>query len=463
MTIEIQLSNYTKLETHKLPTSILNIIKQDLTFDNPEYKNALKYGKYVHNIPKKKYTYIMTKFLYLPKAYIDDLIFFLEDSNLPYVIEDKRIIGCPCNFSFVGTLKPYQMKALDKLLKYDMGTLEAPCGSGKTTIALNVIAKRNRSTLILVHTKDLLDQWKERIHDFLDIPMNEIGEIGGGKFKVKPITIGMIQTLSRMNKEKIDPLNTYFGQIIQDEAHHQPANTFVKAITNFSCKYQLGLSATPYRSDGLTKLIQLYMGKISATITNNDLCEAGAKIHPVIKTINTNFTYEIDEEVETFDYVLLIDQLIADKDRNELIMKNLCEEAYKGHFILVLSTRVLHSKFLNAYMQLLGYSSEYLDSQSSSRERKDIIQKMNIGKINAIFSTTQLAGEGLDIPRLDRLFLITPVKFKGKVIQFIGRICRVYDKKVNAIVYDYVDVNVKPCLGMYISRLKNVYYEFKVK
>lgn len=455
---KLTIKNYIKIDPREIPDVIFERIKNDLTFDNPKYINALKYNLSTWKIPKKKKSYFLSKYIYMPKGYIDDLIQILNDSNIEFKIIDKRTLGKEHIFSYIGELRQYQTKAVLNALKEEMGIITIPCGGGKSHCAMAIIANRRQPTLILVHTKDLMQQWIEMIYNFMAIQKENIGVIASGKYRIKPITIAMTQTLARSKTINYEDLNSYFGQVIFEESHHQPADSFAKVASNFTCVYQLGLSATPYRTDGLSKLIQCYVGKISAVITEDELKAEGKRIKPKIIQRNTNF--ESDYNYDSTSFNRLIDHLTNDLERNILISEDIYREVSKNHYCLVLSARVEHSKRLNDGLSALEINTEILDSSSPTKKRKEVIGKMNEGKIQVLFATGQLAGEGLDIPRLDRLFLVTPVKAKGKVTQFIGRICRTFEGKKDAIVYDYVDYKIGICQGMYQLRLKNVYSKF---
>ena len=157
-------------------------------------------------------------------------------------------------------------------LSHDFTVLQAPTGSGKTVMALSVIAERKQPALIIVHGKELLNQWIDRIVAFLDIPRDEIGVIGGGKKRLgDKITVGIINSIYPVARD----IRQHFGHIIVDECHRTPSRTFTSAVSAFDSKYMLGLSATPYRRDGLTKLIGWYMGRKvevkQANLTEQDI------------------------------------------------------------------------------------------------------------------------------------------------------------------------------------------------
>ena len=431
-----------EVEKKNLSLTEINEIKKQLTFNNPIYTQNEKrgYSNYKTNefilCYKQNYNNI-----YLPKPFLPKL---LEILGREVEIIDKRIKGEEQNFKFYGELRKYQKKATKDFKTREQGIIVAPCASGKTVMGLFLISQLRTTSLILVHKNYLLKQWSDAIEKFLDISKEDIGIIGGGKCIIKPITIGTNQTLSRRSSEYINN----FGFIIQDEAHHVPAISFSSTITNFSPYYQLGLSATPYRKDGLTELIKLYIGSIIYSVSDEDLRKEGVKIKPsfVIRETDSQFLYKDD-------FNQLIDHLICDNARNDLIINDILYEAKKENYCLVFSDRVDHAKFLTANLQLKGGKATFMDAKdkkSQERIEKLLIEK----KKNIVVCTGQLAGEGLDIPILNRLFITTPISGKARLTQYTGRILRTHALKKDAIVYDYLDKNIPICLGMYIARKK---------
>jgi len=448
--INVILNNYIRFGERDLPTKQFF---EDLTFKNPKHVRATKYGYSTYNIvPKIKAYEKRFGMVSLPRGYLSIFKAALKENGIKYKIEDQRIVKKPIDFDFFGELRVYQEKAVKNLVKHDFGTLMAGCGSGKTTTAINMITMRKQPTLILVHTSDLQNQWADMLHKFLGIEKEDIGLIGGGKFRIKPITIGMIQTLARTKKD----FSTSFGFTISDEIQHTPAETFKKVITKITSKYQLGLSATPYRQDGLTQLIQYYVGPIVHQVHEEELQKANVKMDFQVKERRTNWSFQYAD-----NFVEMVNCMVKDFDRNKGIMIDIAQEAKKGNYCLILSDRVEHCSRLAKALKEQGFESGFLKASATKENRKEVLEKVNNGEIHILFATGQLAGEGLDIPRLNRLFLVTPIRWKGRLRQYVGRIARVFPGKVDAIVYDYVDLKVGVCLGMFYSRRSNVYNEFK--
>jgi superfamily II DNA or RNA helicase len=312
-----------------------------------------------------------------------------------------------------------------------------------TVISLAIIASRNVPTIIVVHTKALMLQWQERINTFLKIPKKSIGLIGGGKFFIKNITIATIQTLYKRNKE----ICHYFGQIIYDECHKLPSKTFQESIFPFYSTYFLGLTATPYRRDGLERLIFSSLGDIIHTVDKNLLTANKNILVPKINIRYTNFQIKPVKKNgryylpnPTDNYTSVIKQLSEDEDRNYLICEDVLEIMHTG-MCIILTDRKHHCKRLKKIFDKNNIYSEILSGSTKSEERKEITTKLNNNEIPILIATGQLIGEGFDCKHLTNMFLVMPIKFSGKLMQYVGRILRPGKNKTPRL-YDYIDKNI---------------------
>jgi superfamily II DNA or RNA helicase len=320
-------------------------------------------------------------------------------------------------------LRPYQDEAYQAVIKKDFGFLEALPGSGKTVIASAVIAARGQPTLILVHNKELLYQWRDRIGEFL----GEIaGLVGDKHFEIKPITVAIINSAKIHLKE----LTKYFGQVIVDECHRTPATMFSEVVQAFDCRYMLGLSATPYRRDGLTNLISWFLGELIYKIDPKELEDSGAVLIPEIQTKETGFNYQ-----------KLLSLMVVDEGRNNMIIQDVLFEVKRPGTVLVVSDRVEHCLSLAGILagRRPGLNIQVLTGKLlKTQERKAIVEDIRAGKVKVVIATIQLISEGFDCAGLSSLFLATPIRFEGRVVQTIGRILRPLDGKTPR-VFDYCD------------------------
>jgi superfamily II DNA or RNA helicase len=306
--------------------------------------------------------------------------------------------------------------------------------------------------LVLVHTKDLLQQWIERFHEFTNIRPGAIQE---GEFDIRDVTIGMVQSLNKpLDKDFVDQ----WGLTLLDECHHCAALSFGKLVNQFPAKYRYGLTATPERRDGLSFILTGVMGRIIHEIKRDDLFTNGEIMEPFIKVIHTNFYLP-----EVQSYGAMITAITEDESRNNQILKLVAGEARAGHFCLVLSERIdhVHALWEQFCLQYRDIPSAGITSRSTQKIRDAALKEMSKGKIQ-ILCATKLADEGLDIPRLDRLFLTCPIRSVNKVNQQIGRILRIFPGKRDAIAFDFRDSLVSLAESQYHTRLKKVYHDFDV-
>jgi superfamily II DNA or RNA helicase len=299
-----------------------------------------------------------------------------------------------------------------------------------------LIAERRQPCLIIVHNKELLNQWIERIETFLNIPRAETGVIGNGKMKIGgKITVGIINSIYPI----AESLKRHFGHIIVDECHRCPSRTFTEAVTAFDSRFMLGLSATPYRRDGLTALIGWHLGR-KAEVKQGELTETDIIQDVQIITRKTDFTSLHDGSEQ---YPKMLSDLTEDRSRNRLIAGDILKEASNGGGVcLVLSDRKEHCRDLHDILSKQGMNADILTGATANKERKAIVERLNAGKVKVLIATGQLIGEGFDCKGLSTLFMATPIKFDGRVIQYVGRVLRAAPGKRQAKIYDYIDNNI---------------------
>jgi superfamily II DNA or RNA helicase len=301
-----------------------------------------------------------------------------------------------------------------------------------------MIAERKQPALIIVHTKDLAFQWIERIETFMKIPAAEIGLIGAGK-KVwgEKVTVALVQSLYRCAEEA----GRHCGHLIVDECHRTPSRTFTDAVTEFSSKYMLGLSATPWRRDGLSKLIFWHLGDVQHEMNKADLIQSGDVLDVEVIVRETNFKPYYDPVNE---YSKMLSELAADDERNRLIASDVAHETRNSQGIcLILSDRKKHCQTLQAILKYKHkIDSELLTGDLPSSKRQTVLDGLNCGATKVLIATGQLVGEGFDHSGLAILFLATPIRFSGRLLQYLGRVLRPASGKEKARVFDYVDRHV---------------------
>jgi len=422
----------------QLPYSVVTQIKTRLTFDNPAHQEAERRGFSTWNILREIRGYRMNAdVLTVPRGFTQQLEGILRGAGVQYKIEDWRRTLPEVDFTFKGELRDFQVEAVDAMAALDFGTLAAPTGSGKTVMALALIARRRQPALIVVHTRELLEQWIGQIEKFLGIPAGEVGRIGGGKMKVgDKITVALVQSLYKC----ADEVAPHIGHLVVDECHRAPSRTFTEAVTAFDCQYMTGLSATPWRRDGLSRLIYWHIGDKIHEVDKDALVDAGHVLEAEIIWRRTAFEPTFDPSEE---YPQMLSELTRDRDRNALIASDVAKEAGNGGgVILVLSDRKTHCQTLVTLLADRGVDAHLLIGDLSPGHRRRVVEDLNAGQIKVLVATGKLIGEGFDCKELSTLFLVTPIRFNGRLIQYLGRVLRPAPGKDKARVYDYVDVEV---------------------
>lgn len=419
----------------RIPRPIFDSIRDRLTFVNPQWEENEKRGFSNWNTPRELcFLEEEDNTLTLPRGFTRQLVGILCRAGVQYRIDDRRRTLPEVDFTFQGELKDFQETAVEAMATRDFGTLAAPTGSGKTVMALALVARRRQPALVVVHTKELLDQWVDRIETFLGIPAREVGVIGGGKMKVGDrITVALVQSLYKCAGECVPEM----GHLIVDEAHRTPSRTFTEAVTAFDCRYMLGLSATPWRRDGLSRLIYWCLGDKVHEVDKAALVDAGHVLEAEVIWRKTDFESTFDPSEE---YSKMLSELAQDPTRNALIAEDVAREAGNGGGVcLVLSDRKSHCEALQGLLARRGVDSRLLTGDLSNGERQRVVEDLNGGCVKVLVATGQLIGEGFDCRELSTLFLATPIRFNGRLLQYLGRVLRPAPGKDKARVFDYVD------------------------
>ena len=428
------------LQLQNVPPEIMATLVEKLEFINPKWLENDRMGRWNRGTPQvlKFYDKVGRNGLWIPRGYIRHLINLCRRQGVQFRIDDQRRRLKAVNFIFNGQLKPFQKIAVAEMLAKDFGTLSSATGSGKTVMALYMIAKRGQPALVIVHTKELAAQWVERIGTFMGIESEDVGFIGGGKKRIgEKITVALVQSLYKFADEVAENI----GFLVVDECHRCPSRTFTEAVSCFDSQYMLGLSATPYRRDQLSKLIFWHLGDKHHEVAKSQLVETGDVLPAKVVFRHTNFITRRDPVSE---YSKMVAELTTDTDRNKLIASDVAEQASKNSGIcLILSDRKAHCMNLQSMLRYrFKQESELLTGDLDADERQKVLERINQGRVKILIATGQLIGEGFDCKDLTTLFLATPIKFSGRLLQYLGRVLRPAPGKKYARVFDYVDVKV---------------------
>jgi len=412
-------------------------LRRALSFPNPEYLDRLRLGLSTRGVPERLCLVEQTSAeLRLPRgaihalrrlAALDGVIIQCDDRR---VLPVERLDECPA-----PPLRPYQDRALRAMVNVTQGTVVLPCGGGKTRIGVAAIARLRTPTLILVHTLDLAEQWRGQLRELLGL---EAGLVGDGEETVSPITVALVQALARWEVPRLDALLERFGLLLVDEAHHCPSTTFRAVVDRCPARYRFGLTATPEREDGLTPLLELFLGPAVATVTHEELVAAGVLKLPEVRVVETRFAFVY---AGADDYARMLDALVHDDERNALIADHVAAEARAGHLGLVLSGRVDHCELLCALIRQRGVQAELLTGTVKKERRAALLAGARAGEVPVLVATT-LADEGLDVPALSRVFLTYPGRARGRTLQRLGRLMRTHPGKDDAVLFDFVDRKV---------------------
>lgn len=462
-TVNVILDNMIYIDKANLSSSAKNYLKRLATFCNPEFYRKQRYRLPVYNTPMIiDCSHENEKYLKLPRGTMDNFYSVCHDYNVVLKIIDNRNNGNKLDLKFKGKLKSEQNKALENLIKYDCGILHAPTGFGKTVVCCKLIVERNVNTLIITPTIQLLEQWIERIKQFINI--DEIGSISSGRKKkiTNKIDIACLKSVYN-NGKFIDEVKNY-GMVIIDECHHLAAYTYELATNEFNSKYVYGVTATPDRENGHTPIIKMQCGDVRYEVDfkkfNKDL-----KL-PMNVFVRRMHLSNVDENINNYTINEINNYISKDNIRNNKIVDDVITEFKNKKNILVLTERLELIDYF--YEQLKEYKDNILIYKGGMGKKEktkydSIKQQLNESNKNKIIiATGSYIGEGFDDSSLDSLFLTMPISGITKVIQYTGRLHRKNKNKTEINVYDYVDDNFKQTRNMFNKRKKtyeNLGYE----
>lgn len=430
---------------------IMDWCKSNLVLVNPDYQKKVRMHLWVGDTPKQLFLYSMNgNDLILPFGCLRSILPLLEG-------DWKKLYRNPVKVDFGGKvpLYEYQEEAVAVMLINHYGILQSPAGSGKTQMGIALAAALGVKTLWLTHTKDLLNQSKARAAQYINPDL--LGTITEGKVDIgQSMTFATIQTMCKVDLEQY---RDEWDCIIVDECHRvsgtpTAVTQFSKVLNSLRARHKYGLSATVHRADGLIKATYAMIGEVVWTVPDEAVKSRVMTVHVHPKGTGVCMSASFLNSDGTVNYARLISYLTELEARNKFILDDLKEN--RDHYNLVLSERVGHLKELYSLLPpALKAQAAVIDGSMTSKakkaEREQAIEDMRTGRKRYLFATYALAKEGLDIPRLDRLFLTTPQKDYAVIVQSVGRVARTFKDKQQPIVYDYVD-NIRSLLKSYKQR-----------
>lgn len=443
------------------------VVKEDLTpaltnrlirlasFQNPEFYKAQAMRLSTFNKPR-----IIcccedfSNHIGIPRGCLDEVVEFLSSLGVKSKIMDERFYGTPIDFQFHGTLRPEQQLAANAMLKYDIGVLAATTAFGKTVIAAHMVAKRKVNTLILVHRRQLLDQWIARLSNFLGLESKEIGQVGAGKRRPSGIVdVALIQSLNK--KGVVDDLVGEYGHLVVDECHHISARSFEIVARQSKANYVTGLSATVTRKDGHHPIIFMQCGPVRYRVDERKQAAKRPFSHKVMVR-KTNFKLPVSLRGEK-DLTIheIYSSLIHDENRNNMILDDVMAALMAKQSPVLLTERKKHLEILANLISPLVRNVIVLKGGMSQKQRRSLSEKITSiadDEERIILATGRYLGEGFDDSRLDTLFLALPVSWRGTLTQYAGRLHRTHYAKKEVVIYDYADLEVPMLARMYKRR-----------
>ena len=456
--VECIFDNQIYIKKLKLLPNEISYLKRLASFTNPKFYELqkLRMPIFYKTTPRIISCFEEDdRFLILPRGCKEKIKDVCEKSNVKLIIKDKQEQGTKVDYKFNGKLNRKQEKAMNDLISHETGVLCATTGFGKTVIGAKIISELKTNTLVIVNRNNLLDQWKERLAYFLDINKKEIGQCGASKENLNgKLDVASFQSLFK--KDNLEELVKNYGLVIVDECHHVAAFSFEKVLKSIRSKYVYGLTATPTRKDGWNKIIYMQCGDIRVRVSNKELKQNKEMEHTVIVK-KTNYKYIPSDEQDKILISEILNDMCHNVFRNSMIIEDIKKCVADGRTPIVLTERVEHLKILKEGLDELNIPIVIYKGNMGKKKTKeihDIIKEADVNnKPRIILATSSSIGEGFDDSRLDTLFLSMPVSWKGRIIQYVGRLHREHEDKEKVVVYDYLD-NMKILEKMYNRRLK---------
>lgn len=480
--LHIILSNGIYVDNTNLKAAMQNRIRRMAAISNPVFYKNQAIG--TSNYDTARWIYLgkdhLSGYIQIPRGLQDELWENIKQADIDYEMEDERQQGRKINVDFKGELRPEQDKALKELIKYDNGILHAATAFGKTVVSSAIIAQKKINTLIILESSALIEQWKEALEKFLNI--NEglpTYETKTGRVRKRKSLIGTLQGAhdsmtgiidiamagSLYKKGMYHKMMNEYGLVLIDECHHSASETIANVLKEVKAKYVYGVTATPKRGDGLEKINYMLIGPIRYSYTAKEK----AKEQGIQHLVYPRFTRTVPPRGVITDKMHPNEayEIIHNNDvRDEQIIEDVKNCVAAGRTPVVLSRYKDHSE--KFYERLKSYADHVflMTGNNSKKEHRKILEQMHQVDKNEsliLIATGSLVGEGFDFPRLDTLFMATPVSFRGVVEQYAGRLNRDYAGKENVIIYDYVDNHIPMFNNMYMKRLKaykQIGYEF---
>ncbi|MHB1511469.1 MAG: TOTE conflict system archaeo-eukaryotic primase domain-containing protein [Acidimicrobiales bacterium] len=419
-----------------LPPALVASLKHLASVHNPEFHQREQLRLSTWNTPRmvRCYEEDLDR-LYLPRGLLDDAAKVVEAAGSRLEVEDRRPVAPTHPYTFTGELSSAQEDAVAELAKHDLGVLVAPTGAGKTVMACALIARLATPTLVLVHTKPLAEQWRQRLGDLLDLQRREIGQLGAGRTRRSSVVdLVTLQTLAR--REDAAEVFDGYGLVVVDECHHLPAVTFERCVRSATNRRWVGLTATPRRRDGLEGILHMQLGPVRHTMSEDAAATVLIRRDLVVHDTLADPDAPEDAAVQT-----ILGRVAADEDRTRQICVDVADAHRRGRNTLVFTDRTEHLEALRAELSSRhGLEPAVLKGGTGKKLHKAILDRLRTSDAPILLlATGAYLGEGFDLPALDTLFLTFPISGRSRVVQHVGRVTRALPGKTSVEVHDYHD------------------------
>lgn len=451
--ISVIFSDQLYIPKDPLPPALRNRIIQLAAFQNPDFYRAQAMRLPVFQKPR-----IIAcaedhpAHIAIPRGCLDELLTLAKRHRIRIDLEDRREPGRPLAATFQGVLRPDQDMAARAMLAHDVGVLAATTAFGKTVLAAWLIARRGVSTLVLVHRRQLLEQWVERLSQFLGIPAADIGRLGGGRRRLNGLLdIALLQSLVR--KGTVDDCVADYGHVVVDECHHLSAHSFELAARRVKARFMTGLSATVMRKDGHHPIIFMQCGPVRHRVDAKAQARSRPFEHRVlVRPSGFRADFEADPDPR-IAFQNLCEALMQDEARNAMLCADVVACHGEGRNPLVLTERTAHMDLLAGQLAAAGLPVVRLQGGMGKKALHSAIEGFSENPERPVLlATGGFIGEGFDAPQLDTLFLAMPVSWRGTIAQYVGRLHRLHEGKSEVRVFDYADLNVPMLARMFDRR-----------
>jgi superfamily II DNA or RNA helicase/very-short-patch-repair endonuclease len=456
-TLELVLSDQVYVPKADVPPSLRNALLRLAAFQNPEFFKAQAMRLPVYDKPRIiACAEDHAEHIALPRGCLNDAQELLRTLKIKATIRDERFAGRKLDVQFTGVLRADQLKASEAMMAHDFGVLSATTAFGKTVLAAWLIAQRGVNTLVMAHRQQLMEQWVERLSEFLGLSTKDIGRWGGGRKKLTgKVDVALMQSLVR--KDTVNDLVADYGHLVVDECHHLSAKSFELVARRAKAKFVTGLSATVARKDGHHPIIFMQCGPVRYRVDARQQAAERPFTHEVMVRPTGFLPEGAPEEDKRVEFQRLCAAVMNSESRNRLIVADVAQAVAAGRTPIVLTERTEHVATMA--LALKSHVAHVIALQGGMKREAlaaamSQIKTIPAGEGRVVIATGRFIGEGFDDPRLDTLFLTMPVSWRGTVAQYVGRLHRLHDGKRVVQVYDYVDLDVPMLSRMFDKRCK---------